>query len=237
VKVIKMETHEMIEALEKKTDVVYIGNYFDKLPSSHGFELGSISGINYLYVAPRGGLYSTDELNNFMDGLFPQMQSIARKTFRKDRQLRVHGSNPEGIFLGHIDYADVIGKRILREERIIKNGVPLDYATEQAVEKGNDVEIRYPNRTLAQVVEDEHQSTDRTITYSREEPLIRIVRIEPYPDERIARNAKEGILEISRGAYIKDADPDLRSRGAFISNFQLLRFRYRAANMAKFILD
>ena len=227
---------EIIETLKEKPDVVYVGEWFDKMPGYNGFEPGIISGANHLYIAPKRGLYNVDELNQFMDGLLPQVQLMRRKPFVKDTQLRTHGSNPKGIRLGYLDYADVIGKRSLREERVFERSVPLDYTTAQALEKGKDIQ-RHPqnceqNRTIKDIRSTE-SNTPQIIIYSAEEPLIRIVRIEPYPDERIARDAKEGELYIGRGACLRDSYR-IRDDRAFISNWQLRK--YQASNMARKML-
>lgn len=228
---------KIIETLKEKPDVVYVGEYFDSLPSSHGFEPGLTSGTNYLYVAPRNGLYNVSELNRFMDGLLPQMQSMHRKPFVEGIQLSIHGGNPKGISLGYINYADVIGKRSLREERVFENSVPLDYATQQALKNREDKQRSNNHMELDRIIRNievtTQSETHQTVIYSVEEPLIRIVRIEPYPDEKIARHAKEGTLSIGRGAFLRDALRVRDDRG-FISNWQLLK--YQTSNRARSVL-
>lgn len=227
---------EIIETLKEKPDVLYLGDWFDEMPGFNGFEPGLVSGANHLYVAPRSGLYNVDELNQFMDELLPEEKLMRRKPFQEDIQLRIYGRNPKGIRLGYIDYADVIGKRSIREQRLFESSVPLDYSTEQALEKGEDIQRHHktyiPDRTIKNIKVRESDK-HRTVIYSVEEPIIRIVRIETYPDDRIAKDAKEGILAIGRGAFLRDSYR-INDDSAFISNWQLRI--YQASNMARKVL-
>ncbi len=233
---IKMKLKEIIETLKEKPDVVYVGDWFDKMPSQNGFEPGIISGANHLYIAPRCGLYNVGELNQFMDELLPEQKPWRRKPFEEGIQLRIHGGNPKGIRLGYVDYADVIGKRSLREERVFEKGVPFDYCTQQALEKGEDRQRHHqePDRVIKNIKVTD-SDTHKTVVYSIEELLIRVVRIEPYPDERIARDAKEGFNYWGRGACIRDSYRSTHgSDTAFISNCELMK--YRASNVARKVL-